>query len=310
MEGENFVAKSNRNLTAGFTAVSPGSTNINAYGNPILATNTTASGKGALGTMGPLFGRFADKINYQVQFSTPGDYYMYMRFTMFENGSNLGGYTSEDSFYFPPNFNKDPQLDWPIPGSATVDTGGYTEGCCGSKGFLFILDYQGDGSRTDHSSSANTNYWEGNFHWNQLFVSQFLSGIHTNEDGSTRAGSPFHYVVTPAMVGVPQNFTLAYREQGVTPDLFLFSTYTNLLNDYTQEQLDQLILQPKLAINRDSTNAVVSWSMSASGYRLESTTSLASPSWTSVMDSAAIVGNRYNVTVTPTGTRYYRLRQR
>jgi len=42
-------------------------------------------------------------------FSTPGDYYTYMRFTMFENGGNVNTYTSEDSFFLPPDFNKDPE---------------------------------------------------------------------------------------------------------------------------------------------------------------------------------------------------------
>ena len=312
MEGESFAAKSNRNAATGFTAVAPGSTNVAFYGSPVLASSTTASGKGALFTQSPSFGRFSDKVSYQVQFSTPGDYYMYMRFTMFENGGNLAHYISEDSFFLPPGFNLDPQFDWPIPGSTGADDGGYTEGCCGSKGFLYILDFQGDGSRTDHSGGGDpgTNYWEGSFHWNQLFVSQFLSGIHTNEDGSPRAGTPFHYVVTPGMVGVPQNFTIAFRESGVTPDLLLFSTHTNMMNDYPQDVLDQIILQPKLDISPAGGNVAVSWPMAASGHLLESTSSLTSPSWTPVMDAAAIVGTRYNLTVAPTDTRYYRLRQR
>ena len=29
-----------------------------------------------------------DKVTYQVQFAKPGTYYLYMRFTMFENGGN------------------------------------------------------------------------------------------------------------------------------------------------------------------------------------------------------------------------------
>ena len=112
------------------------------------------------------------------------------------------------------------------------------------------------------------------------------------------------------MVGVPQNFTIAFRETGVTPDLFLFSTHTNMMNDYPQDVLDQIILQPKLDITRAGADALVSWPMAASGYLLESSSSLTSPSWTAVMDAAAIAGNRYNLTVTPTGTKYYRLRQR
>jgi hypothetical protein len=310
VEGESYLADSEADAdpTTGFGQVYNDEALMDAYGYPILPTNSTASMQGALGTLGPAtFGRFADKVTYQMVFSTPGDYYMYMRFTMFDNNAN-NTYLNEDSFFTPPGFNLDPQNDWPIPGTSSADTGGYTEGCCSSRGFLFILDYQGDGSRTDHST--DTNYWEGNFHWNQLFVSQFLSTIHTNEDGSPRQGNAIHYVVTPAMVGVPQNFQIAYREPGVTPDLFLFSTHTNLLNDYTQEELDQLILHPKLGIVRSGASVVLSWPGAASGFVLESTSSLTSPSWTAVMDSAAIVGSQYNLTVAPAGTKYYRLRQR
>src|SRR5262245_51405732 len=166
-----------------------------------------------------------------------------MRFTRSEN-SNPGNntYLNEDSFYLPPDFNKDPQNDWNPPGIAGTDDNGYVDGCCGGAGYLYILDYQGNGSRTDHST--DTNYFEGNFHWNQLFAGQFLSPtIFTKEDGSPRAGSVFHYIVTPAMGGTPQSFTIATREPGITIDLFLFSTHTNLLNDYTQDQLDQLLVK-------------------------------------------------------------------
>src|SRR6266496_826672 len=168
LEGESYIdgSEADGNPASGFGKVYNDEALVDAYSNPILPTNSTASMQGALGTLGPLFGRFADKITYQMVFSTPGDYYMYMRFTMFENGSNLGTYTSEDSFFVPPGFNLDPQFDWPIPGTSGADDGGYTEGCCGGKGFLFILDYQGNGTRTDHSGGgpAGTNFWEGAFH--------------------------------------------------------------------------------------------------------------------------------------------------
>ena len=247
---------------------------------------------------------------YQMVFSTPGDYYLYMRFTMFENSAGGGNntYLNEDSFYMPPDFNLDPQFDWVPPGTAGSDDGGYTEGF-GAYGFNNIIDFQGNGTRTQHST--DTNYFEGNFHWNQIMVSQFLnSTTFTNADGTPRAGNPFHYVVTPAMVGIPQSFTIANREAGVTPDLFLFSTHTNMMNDYPQDGLDALIVQPKLYINNTGGNVKLSWQTTASGYRLESTSSLTSPSWTPVPDSATIVGTRYNLTVGPAGTKYYRLRQR
>src|ERR1044071_6841045 len=51
------------------------------------------------------------------------------------------------------------------------------------------------------------------------------------------------------MVGVPQNFTIAFREAGVTIDSFLFSTHTNMMNDYTQDQLDDLFVN-KVAVQQ------------------------------------------------------------
>jgi hypothetical protein len=310
VEGESYASSQDGDDTTGFGKVYNDAALADAYGSPLLPTNSTASMQAALGTIGAGFSRFSDKVTYQMVFSTPGDYYLYMRYTMFENSSpGNNTYLNEDSFYLPPDFNKDPQFDWDPPGTAGSDDGGYVDGCCGSAGYLYVLDYQGNGSRSNFST--DTNYWEGNFHWNQVLAGQFLSATtFTNADGSPRAGNPFHYAVTPAMVGVPQSFTIASREPGITPDLFLFSTHTNMMNDYTQEELDQRILQPKLYITATGGNVVVSWPTTASGYVLESTSGLSAPSWTPVSAAATIVVTRYNLTVAPAGTKYYRLRQR
>jgi hypothetical protein len=106
------------------------------------------------------------------------------------------------------------------------------------------------------------------------------------------------------------NWTMAFREAGVTPDLFLFSTHTNLLNDYTQAQLDQQYLSPQLTISSSGGNVVVSWPVSASTFILESTASLSPVAWTAVQQGATLSGSRWNVTLTaPTGPQYFRLRQ-
>jgi hypothetical protein len=111
------------------------------------------------------------------------------------------------------------------------------------------------------------------------------------------------------MVGVPQNFTIAYREGGVTVDLFLFSTHTNLMNDYTQAQLDQLALQPKLYVSAAGGKAVVSWPINAGSFVLEAAPSLSQASWSPVQTPAVVAGTRYSLAVTPAGAQYYRLRQ-
>src|SRR5262249_34978896 len=146
----------------GFSAVDKTSAVTSFLGNPVLGANSSASGTGALFTK-TIFSEHADKVTYKVQFATPGTYYLFMRFTMFENGGNEASYGNEDSFFVPPDFGKDPQTDWPLP------RGGYAEGCCDMSGYLFIKDAPG-GTRTSHFSGdeAGRAYWEGNFHWNEL----------------------------------------------------------------------------------------------------------------------------------------------
>ena len=80
-----------------------------------------------------------------MQFARAGTYYLYMRFTMFENGGNLTHYLNEDSFFVPPDFGKDPQTDWPLP------RGGYAEGCCDIAGYLYIKEGGPEGTRVNHS---------------------------------------------------------------------------------------------------------------------------------------------------------------
>jgi len=277
----------------------------NFLGNPVLGTNTTASKKGALFAQSPNFGLHADKVSYQVQFATSGTYYLYMRFTMFDNAGN-GNYLSEDSFFVPPDFDKDPQTDWPLTDPANGRNGGYTEGCCGSAGFLHILNQGGGGTRTDRS--ADTNYWEGNFHWNQLMSSQFLaSGV------SGEPGTPHKYEVTPSMVGRPLSFTVSYREGGVTPDLWLFSTHTNLMEYYSQTDLDGIFIninpRPKLTFSLAAAKPALFWPTSAD-FVLESTSTLSPPDWTPVTTPIVVVGDQNSVEINVTsGSAFFRLKK-
>jgi len=304
LEGENYVSETDDTAGVGFTKVYGDGAVTDFYGNAVLGTNTTASGNGALFTQ-TTFGQFIDKATYQVQFATPGTYYLYMRFTMFENGGNTNHYLNEDSFFLPPDFDKDPQTDWPLVGP-NGQTGGYCEGCCSTAGFLYIPEKGGGGVRVNHS--ADPAEWEGIFRWNDLLSSQFLTS-GTSGEPSVR----FKYEVTPGMVGHPLSFTIGYREGGVTIDLFLFSTHTNLMDQYTQADLDNLFILPKLAISLSETNApnaLLSWPTSACGFVLESTSNPLSPGWTLVTSAAAVAGNRNIVTVdTTSGSRFYRLRQ-
>src|SRR5688572_6100464 len=193
LEGENFETQADEDSEIGFASVDKSGAVTSFLGKPVLGPNSTASGSGALFTK-TVFAEHADKVTYKVQFATPGTYYLFMRFTMFENGGSEGSYGNEDSFFVPPDFGKDPQTDWPLPRD------GYTEGCCDAAGYLYIKDEPG-GSRNNHfAADEERTYWEGNFHWNELISSQWNVPENT--------GAPnvrFKYEVTPDKVGTPRS---------------------------------------------------------------------------------------------------------
>ena len=307
VEGEDFATKLNPDENSGFVAVDNSGSRSNLLGSLILGPDTTASQGGALFTQ-TVFGQHIDKATYKVQFAIPGTYYLYMRFTVFENAdpATSGNYLNEDSFFVPPDFGKDPQTDWPLAETNAGRTGGYTEGCCGNAGFLHIWE---DGVRVNRSARVEGEplYWEGNFHWNELKSSEFL-----NPETQGEPNVRFAYEVTEEMVGQPLDFTISYREGGLTIDLLLFSTSDNLMQDYTQEDLDQLLLGSggggvQLSVTRSGRNVILSWPESATGYVLESTATLPA-GWTAVADAPVVSGGTKSVTVdASTGTRFYRL---
>jgi hypothetical protein len=82
------------------------------------------------------------------------------------------------------------------------------------------------------------------------------------------------YEVTPSMVGQPLDFTVSYREAGVTIDLFLFSTHANLMEFYSQTDLDGIFINnewPKIGTSLAASKIVVNWPTSTAGFVLEST---------------------------------------
>lgn len=301
LEGEDFDARSSETAGTGFTRVLNNGARSGSLGSPILSTNSTASKGGALYTQ-TAFAQHVDKVTYDVQFAKAGTYYVYMRFTMFENGGNATTYLNEDSFFLPPDWGKDPQTDWPL-----SDRGGYTEGCC-DLGFLTINE---DGTPVNRSAGddAGHAYWEGNFHWNHLSTSQFL-----NPETQGEPGVRHKYVVTQDQVGKPLKWTVSYREGGVTIDLWLFSTNPDLMAEYSQAQLDQLLLQgavpPKMAVRRNANSVVVSWPASATTYGLESSATLSPGNWTAVQGAPVVVSGENTMTIEPTGVAgYYRLKK-
>ncbi|MGE3311717.1 MAG: hypothetical protein AB7O66_17255, partial [Limisphaerales bacterium] len=305
LEGEDYDAKSNEATDVGFAKVDNTDTVKSFLDNPVLGANTTASGNGALWTQ-TVFSQHIDKVTYKVQFSKPGTYYLYMRFTMYENGGNETHYLNEDSFFVPPDFGKDPQTDWPL-----SDRGGYAEGCCADAGYLYLQE-PGSDERVNMSAGdeAGRAFWEGNFHWNALISSQFLV---PESQGEPRVH--FKYEVTEEMLGKPLNWTVSYREGGTTIDLFLFATNPDLEKDYSEADLDRLLLGgggsgASLAISRNGARVVLSWPVASAGYVLESAAALPTASWTLESGAVVVVGDQNTVTVDAgPGARYFRLRK-
>jgi hypothetical protein len=61
-------------------------------------------------------------------------------------------------------------------------------------------------------------------------------------------------------------------------------------------------VEAKLAVARSGSSTTVSWDAALTGYKLQSTASLTTPTWT---DVTGVAGSGY--TVTSTGTLFFRL---
>ncbi len=221
--------------------------------------------------------------------------YCHLRNTLFTMANTLCFSGANRSNHF--------ERDWPLTDPANGRNGGYCEGCCSTAGFLYIPEVGGGGVRIAHTT--DTNEWEGIFHWNDLLSSQFLtSGV------SGEPGVRYKYEVTPSIVGRLRNFTVSYREGGSAIDLFLFSTHTNLMEYYSQADLDQLFISPRPRVSGGlvGTKATFSWPTSAIGFALESTSTLSPPSWNPVTNAVTVVGDQNTVSVDVVGGgAFYRL---
>src|ERR1041384_5376701 len=69
VEGESYASSQDGDDTIVFAKVYNDESYADAYGDPILQPNSTASMQAALGTIGAGFSRFSDKVTYQMVFS-------------------------------------------------------------------------------------------------------------------------------------------------------------------------------------------------------------------------------------------------
>jgi len=108
MEGESYVSETESDPGVGSSRFTPmGVTNFLA--NPVLGTDTTASGRGAYSTSPRRAIRY--KITYKVMFATPG-LTICISIHEFREWWEPTHYISEDSFFFLQTLTRNLQNDW------------------------------------------------------------------------------------------------------------------------------------------------------------------------------------------------------
>jgi hypothetical protein len=202
----------------------------------VLPADTNASGGAAV--FQALEGGGTAK--WQVQFANPATYYLYVHWTMYNRDTNTG-YGNEDSFYLPPAFNKNSRSDWigfdgvdefGAPKVGDGDRDGYIDG------FASLVNVPSAGVIETHNTT-DEDFWDGQFHWLPLYRA---NDMDANGGFLSFAGHGIKYEVTPAEVGMVLDFEISTREPYGSIDGFLFSTSNTLLEDYTQEQMDEFFI--------------------------------------------------------------------
>lgn len=189
--GDNFVAieAENYDTLTGTTFIATDTTPTltSAYGSAILPLDTNASSAGALLTD---FTGSSSRAGYDITFNTVGTYYVYVRYSLFENNDIPTNYGNEDSFLLTAALNT------PAGGSnlETIDLN--------SLGF-----------------TPASGEWEGTFRWIQA-AGRDASGAARQIDRV--------YNVTAGDLGTPMTLSIGSRERGTSLDMIVLSTIDNL----------------------------------------------------------------------------------
>lgn len=207
-------------------------------GQDVLPEDTNASNGGALffqlGAGGTT--------NWQVEFAIPATYYLYTHWSVY-NRDNNSNYGNEDSFYVPPAFNLNARDDWIGYEGVDVATGEPKTGDSDRDGYIdgfptFAQNWVSEGVVESHNST-DEEFFEGQFHWYWLEKANDM-----NEDNAFVSfdGHAIQYDVSEEDVGNVLDFQIGYREPYGVIDGFLFSTSPTLLEDFSQEQMDEFFL--------------------------------------------------------------------
>lgn len=218
-----------------------------AGGFDILPENTDASGGAAI--MSELSGN-GNQARWRVQFEQPGRYYLYTSWSVY-NRDDRPDYLNEDSFYLPPAFNLNSTDDWldfeglDIFGEEKIGDSsrdGYIDGNVSlhanvvDKGEVFGF------------SSTDDEFFEGQFSW--FWLSEAKDMDEFNSDVGPN-GHAIFYDVSEDDVGTVMEFEITSRESYTVIDSFLFSTRDDLLEAYSQAEMDAFFNDGGLGIPGD-----------------------------------------------------------
>ncbi len=204
----------------------------------VLPADTNASGGAAV------FHQFGSgaSAKWNVQFATADTYYLYMRYSFFNRDSNTD-YGNEDSIYVPPAFNSNTRSDWI--GFEGVDGDPFDPfekiGDSNRDGWMPLGKDVVSAGEIETHNNVEEDFWNGQFHWGFMGVAVDMDA---NDNFVGGAGHGIRYEVDDADLGTVLDFEITGRENYGVFDAFVFSTSNMLLEDFTQEQMDEFFLNP------------------------------------------------------------------
>ena len=216
-EAEDVWEIVNNNDEFGWNIVDTDSTRTTDFGTAVLPLDTNASRGAAI--FDAAGGGDDDFVSYKLRFVELGDYHLYLRFTLFEGGSDITTYGNENSVY----------------ASSVFGTGGDLTGDSDASSDVLDADPRGprDGRPSLYLSipnggrSAVNGDFEGRYEW--------WNAVTDGSDADGQISNP-EAIYTPEL-NTALDFGIAARERHVSIDRIVFHKSDGL----TDAELDVLV---------------------------------------------------------------------
>ena len=157
-----------------------------AFGSRVLPADSNVSGTALYDQPGD--GNFTDLVTWKLQFSEPGTYIYYMRYTMFESQTDTD-YGNEDSFYMPLEIGDLPEQD----------------------------GWFGLGDQGHNDPYEDPPYWEGQFYWGGPYDYSVGGPIEYEVTGAD-VGSVLDFTISTRERGATLDAVVLSTEDGLLPE--------------------------------------------------------------------------------------------